>query len=449
MKKAICSLLLLIVAGASGICQQGAEALVAESASFLAAFFKDMPDARVAVVRFENDSELTDLAMQKIYQMLVSRLEGKKSFRVLDLLLGFTDGRGEFNLGQPGMLDFLIEMKLIQNKSKTGLGLTVFSRLQDRVVAVKYFERAVSKGEMDLLNARSYAFSELGFSKLLEFESRMGLMDIQSIAAEDGQEQYYFYYPDEIIIYSARETRLEKHFQVKLSWTRPIYPVLHPEGKLLLFRLERELVLTAGSNFSPTAKMLTYRDGQWQESRKVEFVPFRFVTLNQIPYLVGARYEEGRNFFKDRVYFMPFSSAVAGGASAYEKKTCPAMSLDFSTRDGQLQGVHVIDCNYAYRLFTSDFEEKTPLPEKKGASLASSGDEWLAVSDYSRTSDQLFFYDIRDGGLRPVYTGKISGEVQFIAAGNWQGTTGFWAGVLQQVDGMERLMVQFWGKRHE
>ncbi len=449
MKKAICSLLLLIVTGASGICQQGVEALVAESASFLAAFFKNMPDARVAVVRFENDSELTDLAIQKIYQMLVSRLEGEKTFRVLDLLLDFTGGRGEFNLGQPGALDFLIEMKLIQNKSKTGLGLTVFSRLQDRVVAVKYFERPVSKGEMDLLNTRSYAFTELGFSKLLEFESRLGLMDIQSISAEDGQEQYFFYYPDEIIIYSARETRLEKHFQFKLSWTRPVFPVLHPEGKLLLFRLDRDLVLTAGSNFSPTAQMLTYRDGQWQESRKVEFVPFRFVTLNQTPYLVGARYEEGRNFFKDRVYFMPFGPATAGGASAYEKKTCPAMSLDFSSSDGQLQGVHVIDRSYAYRLFTSDFEEKTPLPEKKGASLASSGGEWLAVSDYSRNSDQLFFYDIRDGGLRPVYSGKVSGEIQFIAAGSWQGTKGFWAGVLQQADGLERLMVQFWGKRHE
>ncbi|MDD8012240.1 MAG: hypothetical protein PHX05_02025 [Acidobacteriota bacterium] len=449
MKKAICSVLLLIAAGASGICQQGAEALVAESASFLAAFFKDMPDARVAVVRFENDSELTDLAMQKIYQMLVSRLEGEKNFRVLDLLLDFTGGRGEFNLDQPGTLDFLIEMKLIQNKSRTGLGLTVFSRLQDRVVAVKYFERPVSKGEMDLLNTRSYAFSGLGFSKLLEFESRMGLMDIQSISAEDGQEQYFFYYPDEIIIYSARETRLEKHFQFKLFWKRPVYPVLHPEGKLLLFRLDRDLVLTAGNNFSPTAQVLTYRDGQWQESRKIEFVPFRFVTLNQTPYLVGARYEEGRNFFKDRVYFQPFSPAASGGANALEKKTCPAMSLDFSSLDGQLQGVHVIDRSYSYRLFTSDFEEKKPLPEKKGASLAASGGEWLAVSDYSRNSDQLFFYDIRDGGLRQVYAGKVSGEIQFISAGSWLGTKGFWAGVRQQVDGLERLMVQFWGKSNE
>ncbi len=447
MKKAIGSLLFLLAA-ASGFCQQGAEALVAESASFLGEFFKNMPDARVAVVRFENQSELSDLAMQKIYQMLVSRLESEKKIRFSDLLLGFNGGRGDFNLGQPGLLDYLIELKLIQNKSKAGLGLTVFSRLQDRVAAIKYFEKTLSQGEMDLLNTRSHAFSGLGFSLLLEFESRMGLMDIQSIVAAGGQEQYFFYYPEEIIIYNALESRLEKQSQLKLEWNRPLFPVLHPEGKLLLFRQGEELLLTAGSNFSPTALVLAFREGQWRESRKVEFVPFRFVTLNQNSYLVGARYEEGRNFFKDRVYFMSFNDP-AGPQSIYEKKTCPALSLDFSTQNGQLQAVHVIDRGYAYRMYNVEFDEKTPLPEKKGASLAASGDEWLAVSDFSRDADQLFFYDIRDGGLRPVYTGKVSGEVQFIAAGSWQGTKGFWAGVRQGTKSMGRFMVQFWGKRNE
>jgi hypothetical protein len=448
MKQAICFLLLLVVACASGMCQQGAEALVAESASFLGGFFRNRPDARVAIVGFENHSELTDVAMQKIYQMMISRLEAEKSVKVADLLLGFTDGRGEFNLNQSAALDFLVEMKLIQNKRKAGLGVTVFSRLQDRVVAMKYFESDIGRGERDLLNVRSHAFSELGLAKLLEFENRPGLMDIQSIADDEGRERYYFYYPEEIVIYVARESRLEKHFQFKLSWARPVYPAMHPEGRLLLFRLGRELIMTAGNNFSPTAQVLTFSGGQWRESRKIDFVPCRCATLNQIPYLMGARYEEGRNFFKDKIYMLPV--ADLGGATApYEKKICPAMALDFSSRDGQLLGVHVIDRSYAYRLFTAEFEEKMPLPQKKGAALAASGNEWLAVSDYTHASDQLFFYDIRDGGLTPAYTGKIAGEVRFIAAGNWQGSRGFWVGVRQQTNGVERSMVQFWGKGNE
>ena len=87
-------------------------------------FFKDKTDVRVAVVQFENDSELTDLAMQKIYQMLTARLENDKNIRVSDLLVNFANGRGEFNLSQVNELDYLLDLKLIQNKSKTGLGLT-------------------------------------------------------------------------------------------------------------------------------------------------------------------------------------------------------------------------------------------------------------------------------------------------------------------------------------
>jgi hypothetical protein len=275
-------------------------------------------------------------------------------------------------------------------------------------------------------------------------------MDIQSIAGADGRMQYYFFYPDEIIIYVANETRLEKHFQFKLKWSRPFFPTRHPEGKLLLFRSAQDLVLTAGSNFSPYSQVLAFRAGQWQEAGQVDFVPFRLVTMNQNPYLVGGRYEEGRNFFKDRVYFLPFAMPVASGG-AYQKKTCPAMAMDFSEAAGQLQAVHVIDRDYAYRLFSPGFEEMKPLAERRGASLAALDGEWLAMSDYSRTSDQLYFLDIRDGGLRPAYAGKVDGEVQFIAAGNWQGTRGFWAGVLQAAPGagMERLLVQFWGKRDE
>jgi len=446
MKKVIGSLLLLLLFGSPCIGQQGADALVAESTAFLSAFFKNRFDVRVAVIRFENNSELTDTAMQKIYQTLISRLEGEKNIIVSDLLVNFAGGRGEFNLGRVDELQYLLDLKLIQNKSKTGLGLTVFSRLQDKIVAVKYFEKALGKGEMEYLNTRNFAFSELGFSKLLEFESKKNLMDVQSISGGEGQDQYFFYYPDEIIVYLAREMRLEKYSQFKLEWTRPVYPVLHYEGRLLLLPTSQGLVLTAGNNFSSTAKVMALRDGQWQEIQKIDFVPRQHLVLNQNPYLVGTRYDEGRNYLKDKIYFLPFSDP-ANQSGIYEKKIIPAMAIDFSVREGQLQAVHLIDRDYHYHLFNSEFEEMLPAPEKKGASLAALGGEWLAVSDYSRATDQLFIYDIQNGGQRPVYTGKISGEIQFISAGVWQKVKGFWTGVRQKQDDLERFVVQFWGKR--
>jgi hypothetical protein len=298
---------------------------------------------------------------------------------------------------------------------------------------------------MDFLNINHLAFSELGFSKLIEFETKKNLMDIQSINNADGQTQYFFYYPDEIIIYLAKGERLEKYSSFKLKWIRPLYPVLHYHGKLLLFTFKNALILTIGNNFSPYAQVLTFSNNQWLETAKIGFMPLKQLIFNQNPYLVGARYDEGKNYFKDKIYFMPFvDPAINSGI--YEKKTFPAYAIDFSIREDQLQGVHLIDRNYNYHLLTADFAEKAPEPNKKGASLAASNGQWMAVSDYSRQTDQIFFYDINAGGQRPVYTGKVSGEIQFITAGVWQTVNGFWVCSQMSQDDFGRSVLQFWGK---
>lgn len=449
MKKAVALLLTLIALGSAlSAQQQGAEALVDECAATLAAFFQGQADARVAVVALDDRAGLGDSGLQKLYQMLVARLEANRTIRFADLLVAVADGRAEFNLDRARELDFLVELRLVRRLDKVGLGLTVFSRLQDRVVALKYIERAIPAAERDLLQARSSAFAAMGFARLLEFEAREGLMDIQSLAAADGTMQYYFFYPDEIVIYQARETGLEKRFQFRLKWSRPYYPTRHPEGRLLLFRSGADLVLTAGGNFSPYSQVLAFRDGAWQEAGRVDFVPFRFVTLNRTPYLVGARWEEGRNFLKERIFFQPYDPAAAG-AGLMQKQACPAMALDIAAADGELQAVHAIDRDYSYRMYGADLVERTPLPGKKGGALAALGGEWLALSDYRRSADRLFFCDIRDGGLRLVYEAAVAGEVRFLAAGTWHDAPGFWAGVRQSDEDGGRLLVQFWGKAHE
>jgi hypothetical protein len=204
MKKTTWLLLVLFLFPCFSFSQSSVESLVQEAADHLQAFFKNKVEARVAVVQFENYSELTDLAMQKIYQMLTARLENDKNIKISDLLINFANGRGEFNLSKVNGLEYLLYLKFIQNKSKTGLGMTIFSRWQDKLVSIKYIEKNLDQGEMELLNAKNFAFSELGFSKLTEFETKKNLMDIQSINSADGQTQYFFYYPDEIIIYLAK-----------------------------------------------------------------------------------------------------------------------------------------------------------------------------------------------------------------------------------------------------
>jgi len=442
------SLLMLLLFPVFVFCQSATEAMVQEAADHVRDFFKDKTASRVAVVQFENYSELTDLAMQKIYQLLTARLENDKNISVSDLLLNFANGRGDFNVSKVNELDYLLYLRFIQNKSKIGIGMMIFSRWQDKLVSIKYCEKNLGPGERELLNVRNFAFSEMGFSKLSEFATKKNLMDVQSTPGADGQTQYFFYYPDEIVIYTAREDRLEKQTATKLNWSRPLYPVLHYHGKLLLFLFNHELIMTVGGNFSSNAQMLTLRDNVWLETAKIGFVPFKKLIFNGNSYLVGASYDEGKNFFTDKIYFMPFSDpAVVSGI--IERKAFPAYAIDFSTQEDQLQGIHLIDRNYRYRLLTADFNETAPEPEPKGASLSAGDGQWLAISDYSRQTDRIFFYDIKAGGLRPVYSGKIPGEIQFISAGVWQNTKGFWVGCQLPHDQDDQSVLQFWGKRNE
>jgi len=441
-------LLILFLHPCYGFSQSSAESLVQQVSEHLQVFFKNKAEARVAVVQFENYSELTDLAMQKIYQMLTARLENEKLIKISDLLINFANGRGEFNLSKVDGFDYLLYLKFIQNKSKTGLGLIIFSRWQDKIVSIKYVEKNLSQGESEFLNTSNFAFPELGFSKLTEFEAKLNIMDIQSINGADEQTRYFLYYPDEIVTYLAKGERLEKQSSFKLKWTRPLYPTLNCQGKLLVFTFKNTLILTAGNNFSPYAQILTLSNNQWLETGKIDFMPFKQLVFNQNIYLVGASYESGKNYFKDKIYFMPFSDpAVISGI--FEKKTFAAYAIDFSTQDGQLQGVHLIDRNYNYHLLTADFIEKTAELNKKGAGLAANEGLWLAVSDYSRQTDQIFFYDIKSGGQRPVYTGKTAGEIQFITAGIWQKLSGFWVCIQMPQNSFGRTMLQFWGKRND
>jgi hypothetical protein len=441
-------LLILFLYPCFSFSQSSAESMVQEAADHLQEFFRNKTAARVAVVQFENYSELTDLAMQKIYQILTARLENDKNIKASDLLLNFAHGRGEFNFSKVNGLDYLLYLKFIQNKSKTGLGMAIFSRWQDKLVSIKYTEKNISAGEMEFLSAGNLAFPELGFSRLTEFECKLNLLDVQSMTGADGVTRYFFYYPDEIMIYVAKEDRLEKQSTCKLNWTRPFFPVLHYQGKLLLYTFNQSLVMTVGGNFSSYAQVLTFSNDQWLETAKLGFVPFKQLVFNQILYLVGASYEEGKNYFKDNIYFMPFSDPAVN-SGILEKKAFPAYDIDFSTQDGQLQGIHLIDMKYNYHLLTADFTEQTPELSKRGASLAASDGQWLAVSDYSRQTDQIFFYDIKTGGQRPVYTGKIPGEVQFISAGIWQSNNGFWVCSRSSQDNYDRSLLQFWGNRHD
>ncbi len=451
----------------SGICYgQGLQNLVGKVSQGVLDYFtaKGEGKIRTAVTKFENFSDVSDLTAHKFYQQLAASLETHPGVAFTDLMINFHKKRGEFNLNRINQLNYLIYIKLIQNKNKVGAAAAIFSRALDKIVYIKYFEEVFSFGERDIYETRDYGFKGLGFSRQIEIDAKKELLDFKSITVPGGSHQYFFFYPKEVEIFTVESNYFKKFFSFDLEWGRPYYPVINIEGRMCLFYPEavdhgNVLYLTLGSNFSPRAKVFSFRDNVWREIDTLGFVPIKLIRLNENDYLAGARYDEGKNFFKDKLMLVPFLSGQLEKGNVLEKRVVPFYSLDFSTftqqpslqKSQSVASVHLIDTDYNVRFFAGDFEERTPALEKRGSALAALADQWLAVSDYSTSNnrDSLYFYKIEQGSKQLAYENRIDGQVIFISAGAWKGRQGFWTYVEKMKTNTVDYYLQFWSKNKD
>lgn len=455
---------------------QGLETLAGKVSTSILEYFtaKGESSIRFSIIKFENFSGVTDLAAHKFYQQVAARLEGQPQALYNDLMIDFSQKKGEFNLNRIDRLDYLVYLKLIKNLDKVGAGIAIFSRSLDKIVYIKYFEEDFSPGESNIYETVDYGFKGLGFSRQIEIDAEKDLLDFKSITNPAGGDerqiggQYFFFYPGEIEIFKTRDNQFKKVFSFKLEWGRPYYPVMDYEGKLCLFNRSGEdgnpvLYLTAGSNFSPRSKVLSYQNNRWQEIGVLDFVPIKAIRLNNGDYLAGALYDEGKNYFKEKLILVPFAAGKLDTENPLEKKVVPFFSVDFSIPSQQahgtgagenvenVAGVHLIDSDYNYRFYAGDFQERGPAFERRGSALAALDGQWLAVSDYSFSTqkDKLYFYKIVEGSKQVVYENTINGRVIFISAGSWQDRPGFWVYVEEMKNDNPVYRLQFWSKNIE
>ncbi|MFC2155677.1 hypothetical protein ACFLRB_04215 [Acidobacteriota bacterium] len=452
MKKTLCATLIIIFLLSVlpvVLNGQGLEQLTEKTFNSIAGFFNDKYNVSTSIIKFENFSGFSDILAQKYYQLLVAKFESKKNVVFNDLMINFSRNRGKFNLLRIGKLNYLIYIKLIRNREKLGAGTVIFSKSLDRIVHIRYVKETLTTGERDIINTVDYGFKTVGFSKVIEFEAKKNLLDFKTIRESGGEERFFFYYPGEIEIYKMAGSQFRKFFSFKLKWRRPYYPVIQPEGKLSCFYRDSKLYLTAGSNFSTRSKIFEFADNQWREVDSVNFVPFKLIRINNGEYLAGASYKEGKNFFEGKILLTPFRSGKLRTEETYEKSLPLFYSIAFSVNEDNLDSIHVIDREYRYRYFASDFEEWTGENERRGAALCALRGKWLAISDYSETVDTLYFYKIDINRRELVFENKVNGEVIFIAEGSWKKKDGFWvyvkAAVGKAISNAE-YRLQFWSK---
>jgi hypothetical protein len=427
---------------------QGLDLLAGKTAQNIVDFLANQNRHNAAIIKFENFSELSDQSALKFYQLLLSKLEGQTQIPFVDLMINFSNGRGVFNRNVGRHIHYPIYVKIIRNRGKIGVGTVIFSTLLDRIVSIKYAEEWIDSGEKEILNTAVYGFEGVGFSRTVEIEADQDLLDLQGSKAPGGEYRFYFYYPEKVDIYGLEQNRLQKLLSLNLEWGRPYYPAQQLEGRLLVFDFSGIYYLAVGSNFSPRARLFSLKNNQWRELASIPFTPFELVQLNGIYYLIGASYEMGKNYFRDKVFLAPFANSGVVGDRLYEKKVDPFYAVDFSIDDDILSSIHIVDKDYHYKLYTADFESFSIDVEKRGSALASLEDQWLAVSEYVDTGDRdkLFFYKIESGGRRLVYEESVSGAVVFISTGMWKQEAGFWVYVKRRQKYADEYRLQFWKK---
>lgn len=408
---------------------QGIQPLVDKTAAVINEIMQSRYSPSMTIVAFENYTELTDLAAQKFYQLLVSRLEANamKGFSLMDSMVGFNDGKGRFHNRGTNEAGFLISLKMIRSNARIGVGVSVFSRRTDRLVAVRYVSEMIPSGELRILNMPERSFASTGFTMATRIQASPDLMDICSHKEPDGRVRHYFLSPEKIDIFEWQSRRMVRILSLPVDWGRPFTPARHIEGRILVFDNQMGTWLTAAANISPKARVFLFREGEWREQDPLDFVPLRHLLINDIPYLAGMRYSPGRNYFKNGLVLMPLDTGRPEKNRMYEKPLPEAYALDFTTGGGRLAALHLVDRDYHYRVYTRDFENSSADERLRGASLGVLDSEWIAISDYSRGKDRVFFFATGEGGLREVYEEEFPGrEIRFIRPGIWDGDKGFW-----------------------
>ena len=419
------------------------------AANHVITYFTGKQNVRYSVVKLDNYSLLSDDASQKFYQLLVSKLEANPTYKFTDLFINFVRGKGKFNLNRIHKLNYLIYIKLISSRGKLGVGLVIYSRDKDRIVNLKYLETAISKGESDLILARDYGFKSTGFARVVEMKAGKHLLDCKSFLDKRGGLRHFLYYPEKVEIYKSEGNHLKKIESLKLKWQRPYYPVRQPEGKLFITSYQNRVFLAVGGNFSEQTKVFFQVANQWQEINPISFVPFRTISINNSLFIAGARYQIGKNYFKNVILLAPFDEKSMVKSNLLEKQVPFFYSLDFSQSENNLQSVHLVDLDYNYRFYSSDFQEQVVSQNRHGSALQSLAGYWLATSDYSLKKDRLFFYKLAEGSLRLVYENPIAGDIIFISTGIWKSHAGFWVLVNKGKGKIVNNQLQFWSKTNE
>ncbi len=435
------------------VAERGINPLIDRLTKSVITFLNEQRVPSVSIIGLRNRTQLSDDAVQKIYQLIVYRLDRDKSIDFKDSMLSFTKGVGRFNRRTHRTVRFLMSVTMIRNRSRIGFGVSIFSVNLDKTVFVKYVESDVTHGEVSFLNIRENRFSEFGFEKIVELDSKKGLLDMRSVvssAESSAAPLYYFYYIDRIQVFQFSSNRLKKIAVIKLNETdaSDFFPAIEVEGRLFFFTFGTDSYMVVSNNTRKNSLVYKNQQGTWESVAKIGFVPFEAFLSNNKHYFIGGQYEPGKNYFKENLVLKSIENTLNGVDEKFYKRIEPFYSISFLKENDRIVSMYTIDRKYQFINYGANFEATESNQSRFGYAFSVLENQWIVRTAYTSASDQLKFYKINEIEDKPKYEKPISGEVHFINGGQWNQMKGLWVYVKKRINNYDVYKLQFWSKKN-
>lgn len=422
---------------------QGIQILSKKISGNIETFFSDKNRVNYSIIRFENYSYLSDLELQRFYDLIITDLERSETARFKDLLTGFNNGKGNFNLNRINEINHIVTIKLINNMGKLGAGIIIYSRNLNRIVSIRYYEEPIKKREIELLGISDPGISSREYLKVFDLKVNKNLLNVASYNI-NGTEHIFFLLNDRIDVYKITENSISKKNTNRIDWERPYFPAIHNEGNLFLFEDNSEIFLVAGSNFSKYSYVFKITGNKLKSFSKMNFCAFDVFMINEVRYIAGFNFSFGKNFYTGKLFLKQFKSVNFDSGETFVKSLPDFYSAAFLKDGADFRSIFLVDLNYNMRVFSDTMSETTGFESKSGSTHAIS-DSVIAVSDHVETNDRLKILKI-ENKMNPIFDKKIQGEIKLIKNGTFGGKRGFWIIVKTDNNGLKKLKLQFWRK---
>ncbi len=408
-------------------------------------FLKSNRQPSLSIISLKNSTQLTDDAIQKLYQFIVYRLELSQNIKFKDSMLSFVNGRGKFNLKRTRGIRFLMTLAFIRNKSKIGIGITLYSVNLDKLVFSKYLEWSPPSGEIDFLNIEEKKFADFGFDRIIEIDAKKNLLDLKTII-KNGENLFYFYYFDHIDIFRKNNSVLTKKSVIKLNLDKNSLPVIKREGQLLFFNHHEKDYMVIGNNTSENSQIYIYTDNEWKYLMHIDFLPFETFFSNNKMYFIGGRYDLGKNYFENKLIMKSINGTLNNSEQGYYKTINKFYSISFLKEGDKINSMYTVDLNYNFTNYGANFEIKSKDTYKSGYAFALSENIWIIKTAFTSEKDSLSFYKINEIEKKPKYIKHIKGEILLISNGNWNNKKGIWIYFKKKMNNYFVYKLQFWSK---